>query len=359
VLDGRLPLKFILDTGVSSAILFDKQITDLLGISYSRKITVLGVGEENSVEAYVAMDVQIDMQGITGYRQSILALEEDYLQLKNQLGIEVHGILGYEIFSRFIVEINYPEKKVILYDPEYFKPHKSWHAIDMEVYVTKPFIKVPFSIDGREVIEGHFIIDTGASHALLIHEASDERIKIPEKRVNAVLGKGLTGMINGHLARIDKMKLGTFSFEDVIVSFPDENSYLDSMVYIHKNGTIGGELLARFRVIFDYMNGKMYLKRSVLTDSDFEYNMSGIDIEAVGPLLNMLRVANVRENSPGDSAGIKVDDVILSINGLYGENLTLSSTYKMFNSREGKQIRILYVRDRVRHKAKFFLRKEI
>ncbi len=359
VLNGKIPLKFILDSGVSSSILFNKDITDLLGVEYTRKITVYGVGEENVVQAFVASDVRLDLPGVDGYRQSILALEEDYLELKNQLGVEVHGIIGYDIFSKFVVEIDYMEKRLVLHDPAYFKPRRRWEELDMSIFLTKPFIKIPYSIDGKEELTGNFIIDTGASHALLIHEASDERIFVPEKRLSAILGKGLTGIIRGNLARIKSAELGSVKFEDIVVSFPDEESYSDSLIYIQKNGTIGGETLSRFRVVFDYMNEKLYLRKTSSTNDDFEYNMSGLEIEAFEPSFSNIRVTSVRKNSPADSVDIRVNDQILVVNGLAGENLKLSTIYQLFNTRPGKIIRMSIKRGDQKLKKKLILRKEI
>lgn len=359
VLDNRLPLRFILDTGVSSAILFDKKLTDLLGKAYARKISIMGVGEEQVVEAYVVTDTQIDLPGVKGYRQSLLVLDHDYLELSKQLGTEVHGIIGYELFSRFIVNINYIEKKITLYNPNSYKPRKRWETLDMDVYATKPFIKIPFSIGGKKTLMGNFLIDTGASHALLIHEDSNPDIYVPEKKIKSVLGKGLTGTINGHLTRINEMQLGKFKFNDVIVSFPDEQSYTDSLIYEDKNGTLGGEILSRFKVTFDYFDEKFYLKRTRLSDDDFEYNMSGIEMEAEGIDFDKLVVSSVREGSPGDSVDIRKGDVILSVNGLGGESLKLATIYKMFNSKQGRKVNFLIERDEERMRKKLILRKDL
>jgi len=360
-INKRIPLKFILDTGVSSAILFDKQFTDLIGINYSRKITVFGVGEEKVVQAFVATEMQLSLPMIEGHRQSLLVLEEDYLELDKQIGAEVHGIIGYELFSRFIVEIDYPDKRITFWDPQHFKPKRkrNWEKIEMNVLTTKPFVNIPISISGGEKFNGNFLIDTGASHALLIHHESNDELYLPEKKLPSVLGKGLTGTIYGHLARIGSMDLGKFEFKDVIVSFPDEDSYSDSLVNIEKNGTIGGEIFTRFRVVIDYLNEVLYLRRTKLVDDDFEYNMSGLEVIADGPDLDRLKIISVREGSPADSVDIKKDDIILSINGLTGESLTLSAIYKIFNSRPHKRVKIFIQRDEEKLRKRFYLRKDL
>src|SRR3954471_6458929 len=57
ILNGQIPLKFIIDTGVRTAILTDKELSDVLNLSYTRKYTISGISGERLVDAYVASDV--------------------------------------------------------------------------------------------------------------------------------------------------------------------------------------------------------------------------------------------------------------------------------------------------------------
>src|SRR6187402_1935986 len=53
VLNGALPLKFILDTGVRTAILTQKTFSDILNLQYTRKYSISGPGGDKLVDAYV------------------------------------------------------------------------------------------------------------------------------------------------------------------------------------------------------------------------------------------------------------------------------------------------------------------
>src|SRR5690242_9346342 len=53
VLNGQLPLKFILDTGVRTSILTEKTFSDILNLTYSRKYSIAGPGGQKIVDAYV------------------------------------------------------------------------------------------------------------------------------------------------------------------------------------------------------------------------------------------------------------------------------------------------------------------
>src|SRR5687768_15162471 len=139
VLNGALPLKFILDTGVRTSILTQKTFSDILNLHYSRKYSISGPGGDKLVDAYVTNNVSLDLPGVSGKGHAMLVLAEDYLELRNYLGTDVHGILGYELFSRFIVMIDYRNKRLTLMNPSGFKRKKGYEKISISVEDTKPY----------------------------------------------------------------------------------------------------------------------------------------------------------------------------------------------------------------------------
>src|SRR6476620_3688714 len=140
VLNGALPLKFILDTGVRTSILTQKAFTDILNLSYARKYTISGPGGEKLIDAYITNNVSLELPGVLGRGHAMLVLEEDYLELRNYMGTDVHGILGYELFSRFLVEVDYERKILTLMLPNRFKATRKYKAIPIRIEDTKPYI---------------------------------------------------------------------------------------------------------------------------------------------------------------------------------------------------------------------------
>src|SRR6185295_927189 len=118
ILNNQLPLKFIVDTGVRTTILTEKIYSDILRLAYSKKFTISAPGGLNTVNAYIANNVTIDMPGVHGRGHAMLVLENDFLELRSSLGSEVHGILGYELFSRFVVKIDYQARILTLMTPQ-------------------------------------------------------------------------------------------------------------------------------------------------------------------------------------------------------------------------------------------------
>lgn len=347
VLNGALPLKFILDTGVRTAILTEKTFSDILNLSYSRKYTISGPGGEQIIDAYITNNVSLELPGVLGRGHALLVLGQDYLELRNYLGTDVHGILGYELFSRFIVKVDYEKKVLTLMLPKKFKPSRRFQAIPIKIEDTKPYLTTSVVLADGTQISAKLLVDSGASHGLMLDPASDVRITMPANTISSVIGRGLGGEITGKIGRIRSLKLGTYEVKNVIASFPDPNSYFDSLKLgaTKRNGAIGGEVLSRFTVVFNFPDEEIYLKKNSQFKKKFHYNLSGIMLKAKGARLNVFEVIDVRRQSVAALAGVHVGDLIQTINGINAHSLDLNSINGFFNLKPGKKIHLMVDRD--------------
>lgn len=361
ILNNQIPLKFIIDTGVRTAILTEKAFSDILGLEYSKRFLISGIGEESTVEAFITNNVSLTLPGIRGRGHAMLVLNEDYLELRNYLGTEVHGILGYELFSRFIVTINYDSKLLTLTTPEHFKPKRSYQAIPITVEDTKPYLHAKVSYEDGSFIPVKMLIDTGASHGILIEPDSHEGLYVPEKHVDSELGRGIGGKLEGKIARINYFHIGKYCWKQPIATFPTTNSFLDSLKYgnVYRNGSIGGEILSRMKVILDFPGEKVYVKRGKSYNHDFDYNLSGLVVKAKGSRLHTYEIVDVRDKSVGKEAGFKPGDIILSINNIGSKNMTLGHVTNFLNAKENKRLKIEVDRDGERLKKIIRLKNQI
>ena len=354
-----LTLKFILDTGVETAILTEKLYADVLDINYMREITIAGPGIIDSVQAYVANQATFGLPGgIIGQNMNMLVLKEDYLQLSENIGDDVHGIIGYDIFSRFVVEINYDDNILTLHTPEKFKKNKKEVAVPIYLYRSKPFIQATIKQKDQKA-NLDIMIDTGASHAALLDYQNVDGINIPEERIVTRLGRGIAGEIPGYVGRMDSVKIDCFGFDRMLVSAPFEGAYNKVIKRGARIGTFGGDLLTRFKVTFDYPNKQVYLRKGDEFKQKFEHDMSGMTVNAVGFNLDTIQVVLIDKNSPAAQADVRRGDIIHSINGKSLKTHRLSDIYSLLRSRDGRKIKLKILRDGEKIKKKFFLRRII
>jgi len=361
VLNGALPLKFILDTGVRTAILTQKTFSDILNLSYSRKYTISGPGGEQIIDAYITNNVSLELPGVTGRGHALLVLGQDYLELRNYLGTDVHGILGYELFSRFIIEVDYEKKMLTLSVPQRFKKKRKYQAIPIKIEDTKPYVTTSVVFSDGTQISAKLLVDSGASHGLMLEPTSDPRIVVPATSVSSIIGRGLGGEITGKVGRIQSVKLGDYEVKNVIANFPDPNSYFDSLKLgaTQRNGAIGGEILSRFNVIFNFPKEEIYLRKNAAFKRKFHYNLSGLTVKAKGSRLNVFEVTEVRQKSTADIAGVLAGDLIVSINGINTRALDLNTINGYFNHKPGKKINLVVDRKGEQLRLSFELEDQI
>lgn len=341
--EGVIPLKFIVDSGVSNTVLIDKSYSDILDIEPDRKLTLVGAAGIKEVEAYIVNQTSIKVDKVAGNNIPLLVLKEDYLNLQETLGIKIHGILGYDFLKNFIVKVDYKNEIMKFYDPDQFsRPMLFYRSVDMKIEHRKPYIFQNIKVnDSLEVIT-KLMIDTGASHPLMLHNNSSEYIQLPEKNVRDILGAGIAGTIEGHAARIPQLSIDKYTLEDVVTNYPDSGAYQDIIRSTGRNGTIGGGVLKRFKLFFDYGNEKLYLRRNSIIKKEFKHDMSGMSVIAKGEyfLEPYYEVEKVREKTPAYEAGIRKGDKIINLNGNFGKDLNLETINKILSKKEGKKIKI-------------------
>ncbi len=361
-INGSDTLHFILDTGVSTTLITDPKALSTQNLNLTRSVVLAGAGEGENVTAHVALDNTLSMNRMKANHQNMLVLDEDFLHLSEYVGVPVHGIFGYEVFNNFVVTIDFNRKELILEKPGRYKYRKrKGEQYPITIEDTKPFTDaVALFADGREH-PIRVIIDTGAGHALLLDQTSDNKIRLPEKVIRTQLGRGLNGVINGNLGRINRIKFGRFELDNIVASFPDSASFGSKLPdRYERQGNVGCELLRRFRVTMNYHDGYMVLKpiQRRLRET-FEHDMSGLEIKAMGNGYKNYFVNGVSNDSPAKLAGLEEGDQILFINDHAAEDVSVSEIYKMLQKGDGKPVELLLKREGKIFFARFILHRVI
>ncbi|WP_340111801.1 PDZ domain-containing protein [Maribellus mangrovi] len=352
-------LNFILDTGVRFPIITELPFVNKLNLNYMMPIKVKGLDEGEGLTAYRSGNNILHIDGITARNQEVQMIIDEDFQISHMLGIPVHGLIGFNLFKDYVVEIDYGSEKLTLYKPEYYKYRDRKNDIIMPLHFdgTKPFVRTSIVTDSLQEVHVKLLVDTGASDPLWLSENSDENIKIPEKHVETFLGRGLSGDLYGAKARIDAIYVGPLLLTRPIVSFP-ESELIDSLIRSHdRNGTIGAEILRRFHVTVDYRNSRLTLRPTHRIKEDFNYNMSGMEVINPVPGLPVFTITDITKDSPAYYAGLQKDDQILSINWNSHKSLELNDINLLLQSKENKKIRLKVLRDGEEIKTSFELKK--
>jgi len=112
------------------------------------------------------------------------------------------------------------------------------------------------------------------------------------------------------------IQLGDFSIKNVVVAFPMYEDVTIRSLMTERSGSIGGELLKRFNVLFDYSRQEIYLKKNRQFKNPYEYDMSGMEVYVLNDEEDGSRffISQIDEGTPAEKEGFLVGDEILSIN---------------------------------------------
>jgi hypothetical protein len=336
-----------------------------LSLKHLRKIKVKGLGTGIETEAYQSKGNRLVLgnavgSNAVGSNAELLILTNDIFMLSSKLGTTVHGLIGYDIFKNFIVEINYDTQILTLHNPAKYKPHKhKGTRLLLSIEHGKPYIHATVTQDDSSKIDAKLIVDTGASHALSLEKTEGNHVKIPAQTIESYLGRGISGDIRGKIGRILGLQIDNFQFMDLPASYPDEQSIKNVTSMVRRHGNLGGEVLRRFHVFFDYTRQEMLLKPARKFKDPFNYNMSGIDVGTPLPGLPYYIIADISAQSPAEIAGLKKDDQILFINGKNASEYSLNEIIELFQSKVGKKITLTVMRETKTLKATLVLKRPI
>ena len=184
-----------------------------------------------------------------------------------------------------------------------FHPSKKFQELPMLIEDTKPFILTPISIDQNNILTAKLLVDTGASHSLLLEPTSDKRIVVPQNRVSTVLGRALGGVITVKPGEYNPLNSVSSNYQRDY-PFSDSNSYLDTLKHsiTFRNGSIGGEILSRFTVVLNFPRENCIWKKNAdFKSRSFKPERTGN--EGKGARLDVYEVIDVRSfhqhNRPG------------------------------------------------------------
>ncbi|MGB0776631.1 MAG: aspartyl protease family protein [Flavobacteriaceae bacterium] len=377
-------LNFILDSGVGANIIFNLSTDDSVTLYDLEEIELRGLGKDGPILAYHSKKNNFSLGKILGTNQEMYILTNEIYDLSTKLGINVHGVIGYEMFKEFIVKVNYRSQHLTFYNREQFnfKKLKSYTGFDLKFDRKKPFINGQVKLKSSpDYKKAHLLIDSGGGDDLWLFENPSRGINVPERSFYEYMGMGLSGKIYGQRSKIEKLKFDEFEFEAPNAAFPDSLSIGNARKYEERDGSIGGGILRRFHVFFDYEGKKIYLKKNGNYGLKFQYNLSGMELVYDGKMvvkamvstsfdLNksnivesktinfdrlfdyefrpIYKVYYVAEDSPAHQAGIQKGDVLVKINRKHAYDLTLEQINGFFYESTNK-LRLTLKRDGVNY----------
>lgn len=334
-INGSEPLTFELDSGAGSGLVLYFKAAERLGVKLQGKGKGSGAGETTFDTSFMK-GVTLSFAGIEMSNQTFVVFPPERTRRASDRVVD--GVIGYALFSRYAVEVDYQSRVLNLYEPKTYQYSGSGESIPIRVMSNVPFARVKIPTEGGKPVEGEFIVDMGAGRFTLILNTplveSRNLLAAAQNTIEEAGATGVGGNVKLLVGRLPQVQVGRFTFSNPVIYLAQDRK--GAFASTEFSGVIGGELLSRFKVIFDYAHKRLYLEpNSRLTDT-FEYDMSGMRMEVEGENPKTFRVKRVAEHSPAFEAGVREGDVILAVDGKPASEISLSQINQMFKQ-NGKE----------------------
>jgi len=311
-INGKGPFMAVFDTG--GANLVTPPLAEQLGIKIEGNLPGTGAGEGVMMGGFSHVE-RIAIAGATVKNQTVLVMALDKFETIE--GVPMPAMIGNETFRRFVTRIDYGAKTVTLIDPDKFDPKDAGTEIPFTFYDNHPEVEGTF-----EGLPTKFDIDTGARDDLTLNKPFSERNNLRSKHpkgIDTVAGWGVGGPVTGYVTRGGPITIGAVKVDNLVVTLSDQGK--GAFAGDEYQGNLGGGVLHRFVVTFDYGRRKMYLKPLATTPSDVgSYDRSGLWLIGAP---EGLRIVSVVKGSPGEKAGLHKDDIIVAVDGKNAATNTL------------------------------------
>lgn len=305
---------FLLDTGADNLYL-DSIFYGENKFKYNKinKYTIGGIGTSRQNIIAIGDSIDFTFAG-NHYRTS----DVNVLMLKSIGGDYIDGLLGTDyFFKQNVLEINYNRLYIKTYPSIDSANITGYTKIPMEFDGYNIFIPMSIAINSTTSLNGRFMLDIGFPSCILtsstvhLHQL-DKRITHKVRYYTKYAGVG--GESAGYDFICDSVKIADYSFNNVTFSYStDTAGVLESTNYY---GILGGNLLERFNLIFDFSNKDLYIKPSSIFSKPFIYDRLGFTFIDRFKTRGGWIVASLTEGSEAEKVGLLCDDKILKVNGI-------------------------------------------
>lgn len=301
-LNGRSS-EFLFDTGGLNVI--TPTVAHEMGLKAQGAVQTTGSGEKSADAGFTTVD-RMEVGGAWLEKQTfiVIALEA----FKEVEGKPITGIIGYEVFKRFVVVLDYENSRVVLLEPDGFAYRGPGVRVPMDLNERTP--EVAGEIDG---IPGKFALDTGSRSTIDLMApfvAKHNLIQRYNAKYQGVTGWGVGGPARSWIVRGQRLSLGGAVVEAPIVELSQASKGSFSDTYVA--GNVGAGVLKQFNIVWNYPRHEIFFEKNKNHGQPDVFDRAGFWVNLGDGAFD---VVDVIAGAPADAAGLKPGDRIVGVNG--------------------------------------------
>lgn len=263
------PLKFIFDTGASASAISSQRAAEL-GLKAQGQFHGNATG--GRIQGSVTKGVSLNVQGASISNLLIVSFP-----FNTPPGFEFDGIIGCDFINQFVVEIDYQNRLMNLYDPRTYAYSGTGEVVPLILAAGKtPLVSTKLILEGRAPVEAMLEVDTGADGTFVINSPLVKRQKLAEAilKTGQSNNNGAGGEQTLLVGRVKAVQLGRLVFDNPPVGLSQDTGGAGASE--ENDGVVGGEIFRRFKVILDYSRKRMMLEPNKSFNEPYNVEMDGM-----------------------------------------------------------------------------------
>lgn len=250
VINDSVKVNLILDTGCRNLVLFGKRFEKLLKLNSQKQIQFSGLGSGKPVHGLLSLSNKVSINEVLGESIPVVVVGS-----KNLFGLyhDVHGVIGYDIFLKFEIELNPREQRITFRPANRATAPVGFDQVALRIVDSRPVTNAAVLLqaekDNHRLYE--LMIDTGSSLGLLLKTTNinDFKTVLNERAI----GIGFNGPITGYAIISERLHLDSFDIFNLptgIIQSP-----------WHDHASIGMQVLKDYVLVLNYCKAYACFKK--------------------------------------------------------------------------------------------------
>jgi predicted aspartyl protease len=298
----------VVDTGASGTVL-DQSLVRALELRVAGHHEARGAG--GSQPGMSVEDVTIALPGLTLRKPRMNAI--DFSAITAQSGRPMQVVLGAELFQAAVVRFDYAAGVMDVWESGKAPRDLPGARVPLTFIHRHPYVEGTLEIPGRAPMTGRFVLDSGSALSIAMMPDLVKREKLADAFPQTIMSysRGVGGEIRNRVGRATAFTMAGLRFEQPTVVLPDSNAG-----FLTGDGTlgnVGGQLLGRCRVTFDYPRKQLHLEPAADFAKPFEADMTGATMTRAPGTGYTVRW--IFPGGPAEQAGVRAGDAVTSVDG--------------------------------------------